>query len=296
MRMTARGLQVGFGSLVGVATYEELRAKGVDAARIQSRRERGEAARTPVEVAEMHAEVVAGGLRPLTTVWYPDEVLDLPPGADIEVGNEPDLEGPDPDVYATQVQAIYEVAKPLGLAVWAGVVSNLNDRGFDYLRAVVPLLPEGVNISVHRYPHDDWRHLLRGTPAPLVPHKGFSLRVEEVDALRWVIGDRRWGVSEFGYHTAPRTLSGLDNLLKLLAHRYGASEVNELLKQLQWTDEQVKDYVACEWVFWEQQGAEFAMLFQINDGPTDGENVSENHYGARFHDGTWKPVIETFVR
>ena len=42
-----------------------------------------------------------------------------------------------------------------------------------------------------------------------------------------------------------------------------------------------------EWTFWRTQGAEFAVLYGINDGPT---NTREDRYGIRTFNRTWKPV------
>lgn len=56
--------------------------------------------------------------------------------------------------------------------------------------------------------------------------------------------------------------------------------------------------VDLEWDFWERVGAEGAVLYQINDGPTStsARPVALDTYGIRRLDGAWKPSAHTFQR
>jgi hypothetical protein len=185
----------------------------------------------------------------------------------VELRNEPDLNGPAPDIYSKMVVTFAEVCERRGLYLWAGAVSNLNQRGLGYLATARPdRWPANVNISVHRYPHGD---------TPWTPHPGYSSRVHEVDTLRMIIGARRWGVSEFGYHTANRATRW--------ERWFGIKR--------QWTDVQVAEYVRWEWDFWQDEGAAGAALYQLNDGPTA---AAIDRYGIRDIHGAWKPSAATF--
>jgi hypothetical protein len=74
-------------------------------------------------------------------------------------------------------------------------------------------------------------------------------------------------VSEFGYHSAFER--GLTSPL---------------------SDEEVARCVIYEWEFWAAAGADFAVLYQLNDGPT---TTALDRYGIRRLDGTLKPVAGT---
>lgn len=262
--MMLRGLQAGFGYRIGTETLADVRRLGCDGVRIDCQ------PLAPFEVRVMAEEVLAAGLKVLVIVREAAQLEHLPPDIDIEVGNEPDLNGPPPRIYAEQVRAVRDAAVAKGLRTWAGVVSNLNTRGFDYLEMLVPLLPLDVRITVHRYPHDQC--FAQGFE---VPHPGFASRDEEVATLKRLIGVRPWGVSEFGYHTARRPI-------KCYGVRLGSRR---------WTDVDVAEQVRREWLFWQGQGATFAVLYQLNDGD---EDVALSRYGIRRTDGTWKPVAATF--
>lgn len=113
-------------------------------------------------------------------------------------------------------------------------------------------LPDNVKVSVHRYGHGDF----------LSPHTGFQTRGEEVGALKAIIGTREWAVTEFGYS---------DTLA---------------------SPEQNAIYITQELNFWEQVGARFAIIYQLNDGPSKAQG---DHYGLRFFDGTWKPSSKVLI-
>jgi hypothetical protein len=260
-----RGLQAGFGSPIGDETLADLRRLGVVLLRLDCQHQ------SPEQVLALQTEASNHGFFTLLIVSQPQEVTMLPSGSQVEVENEPDLADTPPEAYVEKVKAICEVATPMGITVWAPVVSNLNERGLEYLASVMPMMPPEVKISVHRYPHDTFFR-----DGPKVPHDKFASREEEIATLRILIGDRAWGVSEFGYHTAPRK----------------KSVGNIPIRVRQWTDFQVHQHVQWEWAFWERMDAEFAILYQINDGVDP--NVANDRYGIRRVDGSWKSVAATF--
>lgn len=135
-------------------------------------------------------EVQGSGLEGLYVVTNADQLRDLPSGLMYELRNEPDLEGPAPSEYRVLMFEAAEVARMKDQILYVGVVSNLNDRGFDYLKALLPF-PDNVKVSIHRYGDGTFTN----------PHRGFDSRHSEVKWLKDVIGARTFGVSEFGYPT-----------------------------------------------------------------------------------------------
>ncbi len=229
---------------------QAIRGRGVDGVRLDLR------GMTPEDAREAIQEAYAAGLEVLALVDV-RQLPWVPPGTAVELGNEPDLSGPEPAEYAGQIRAAVVLAQERRLRLWVGAVSNLNRRGLDYLAAVIEAVPAaGVGITVHRYPTG---------PGATTPHDGFLGRADEVVALRRLIGARPWGVSEFGYHTGPR-------------RRWSWFPWWTTC----WSDAEVAQHVAWEWEFWRTQGARFAVLYQLNDGPT-AQPI--DRYGIRTREG-----------
>jgi hypothetical protein len=255
-----KGLQVGFGSLIGADTLGQLRERGVQMFRLDCQPLVCEA-----DLRNCVNEVLDAGMTPLVIIkpeqawWLPQTPLD------VEVLNEPDLAGMSPATYAQHVRNAYDVIRGRH-CIWAGVISNLDKDSLAWLRESITYWPEDVNVSVHRYPPTG--------AGPSKAHKGFKQRENEVAELMGIIGNRQGGVSEFGYHTAKYSTGNWP-----------------FKKQGQLTDDQVAEYTAWEVRFWEQQGAAFACAYQINDGASSHYN---DHFGWRDIDGTWKPVADTF--
>ena len=260
-----RGLNAGFGEPLA-HELPALRDLGVQLVRTDC--QQLDAPKTLARVIEIfHA-----GLIPLPIIGHVFQLHMLPHGTHVELRNEPDLEGPSPAVYEGMVIQTARECERYGLTLWAGAVSNLHQRGLEYLAACRPdRWPASVRVSVHRYPHGD---------TPQTPHTTFTNRESEVNTLRRIITSQRkertWGVSEFGYHTANRAKTW---------ERY-------LGIRRQWTDDQVAEFVAWEWAFWSEAGAAGACLYQLNDGPT---SAAIDRYGIRTVDGAWKPVSTTFL-
>jgi hypothetical protein len=254
-----RGLQAGFGEPLGATTLLNLSALGVDGVRLDCQT----LLATPTQ--QLVKEARAFNLIPLPIISRPSQLEVLPPGTNVEFLNEPDLNGPDPESYRLRLMELVPAAEKAGVRLWAGSVSNLNARGLGYLAATRPdTWPASVHVTVHRY-QTGANHLS--------PHACCRSRGGEVINLRRIIGARPFGVSEFGYHTARRW-------------RWGIIPVR-------FSDAQVADMVAWEWKFWEGHAARFAVLYQLNDGPT---TAAIDRFGIRRTDGTWKPVAGTFQR
>jgi hypothetical protein len=183
----------------------------------------------------------------------------------LEIGNEPDIAHPGyadrPQDFAEAVRQCHEAARANGFAgaVITGGISNLNNRGFRYLSAMlaVPTLPvNDLVFGFHRYPESG-----RG---PLAPHDRFKSREDEWTMLRQLVGARPVACTEFGYHTAksrPLTLTNSD----------------------------VADAVFWDLNFFAERLVPLAVVYQLNDGPTDDWI---DRYGVRTLDGTWKVVAE----
>ncbi|MGE0460888.1 MAG: hypothetical protein AB7Q16_05925 [Vicinamibacterales bacterium] len=279
-----RGLQAVFhGQPLGLDLLAELRAMGVEAIRADCQKlDDGHTLVTPERTAEVVREVTAAGLFCLATVYDPSQVALLQPGDHVEFRGEPDIGHPGtyadtqpipPDEYRRLLLEFHAAATARGLHVWAGVISNLNTRGLEWLANARPdLWPADVGVAIHWYPHGDGPH---------VPHPGFRSRDHEVDVFQRVIGARPWIVSEFGYHTARRRVT----------RRIWGFDIP--VGYTRWTDGEVARHVSVEWAFWERRGAVGAALFQLNDGPLD---TMEHRFGIRRVDGGWKPVADTFRR
>jgi hypothetical protein len=248
------GVQTHFDALVGLDALNALRSFGFTIARIDA-----QASDIDTTLA-MIAEAEAAGLRPLVIVRDGDQLERLPDGIDAELKNEPDLNGPAPAVYAQLVWEAIEIARRGRQTLWVGAVSNLNRRGLEYLKSLGEL-PADVGVTVHRYGDGTFQG----------PHEGFPSRDAEVAALRATIGDRPFGVSEFGY---PKL-------------RYGWGPFKRQI-----TPEQAAVLLRQEIGFWAYHGASWSVIYQLNDGPTD---TREDRYGIRAFDGTWRPSARVLM-
>lgn len=196
-------------------------------------------------------------------------------GVDIEVWNEPDL-GTNGQLsvgaYRALVADVIDASVGMGLGrIWFGAVSNLNQRGLNYLRDVfqgVASGVDGVGCSFHRYPNGGYNE------SPMKPHDGCIDRNEEVQMVRRYVGDRPLAVTEMGYHTAPRRAEFRDGFWPWLTR---ASR--------RWTDAEVLTNLRVDKGFWEQQGVDLMTVYQINDGPD--RNNKEHCYGIRRYGDPW---------
>jgi hypothetical protein len=263
-----KGLQGIFGGeALGMLLLSELRAIGVQGLRADCQTTRAGEVVPAATVAAIALSIRSVGMHPLITVAHATQCRLLEPGDHVELGNEPDLVPMPPAEYRRRLLEFYAAVAPMGLQVWAPAVSNLNQRGLEWLAATDPATwPAGINVSIHWYPHGE---------SPTTPHPGFRSRDHEVETLQRIIGRRPWLVSEFGYHTGNR------------ATRWQ----RWLGIRRQWTEAQVAEFVEFEWQFWAHHGAVGAVLYQLNDG-VSGDPI--DRYGIRRADGLYKPVARTF--
>jgi hypothetical protein len=242
-----------------------------------------------VEMTRFNAERPIGATAPQCRGWWDrgaevmvivQSVLDceqIPkdvPRVHVECANEPDAGTDKRYTPADYVQLVRDVMAWAGdrrlvhgqdIRVWAGALSNFSASAFAYLEQILPGLPAECGITMHWYP-DRWA--IRG------PRPGFESRAAEVLALTSRIGSRPWGISETGWHTAPQSSGWW-----IFKQRW------------QWTDVQVRDVIRAELAWWQSRGAAFAVIFQINCGPT---NTFIDRFGIRNFAGQWLPQAGAF--
>lgn len=257
--MSAPGLQTGFGDPLGAETLRSIRAEGFTIVRLDCQQ------CSDVWTAALAQEAINEGLQPLVTVRRPEALRALPDGALAEFGNEPDLGShfgwPTFESYWTPCREAIRIALELNLRLYIGVVSNLNNRGFDFLKKMPwnDIDPK-ICCSIHRYPE-------RGK-GPTAPHDRFKSREAEVAELRKIVGNRPLACTEVGYHRG----AGSDG----------------------YTEEEIASHLAWERQFWTDQSFDFSVVYQINDGPA-GDTSALGNYGLRRRDGTWRPAARAFT-
>lgn len=248
----AAGLQVGFGDPIG-PVLDDLRMIGFTIIRLDV-----QDCDLPTTTA-LAQEVLTAGLQPLCIIRRAEQIAACPEGALIELGNEPDLahEGWTVESYLAAAAECVPLALAANRRLYLGVVSNLNARGFAFLRQLPWMEWPASNIccSVHRYPEGN---------SPHTPHTGWLSRDDEIVTLKAIVGERPLACTEVGYHDGPT----------------GSTEA------------QVADHMAWEGQFFSAHGFEIVSAYQINDGPTDEPS---DHFGFRRQDGSWKPVAFAFA-
>ncbi len=211
---------------------------------------------------------------PLLPIFLLERVQEMPPLAAhlkaalaraplphvaVEFGNEIDLAGVGWADYAECFFIAYTVLKPVaGLIPLLGSLSNLTRPALRQLALLLQretwgAFPPEVQVALHRYPP--------ASQGCLAPHQGFASREGEVAELTRIAGPRPYWVTEFGYHTARRPW------------RWGLS------------DQAVFSRIRYDYRLWRQAGAEGAVLYQLNDGPSAD---FRDHYGIRRRNGVWK--------
>jgi len=255
-----RGLQTHFtGGLIGKERCERIAEIGVQMGRIDGQ---GQSAQM---IADQVGELSDVGIKQYVTIDHAAQVSTLPTSI---YGCE-NLNEPDGRIHPVDYMAgLRDVAIECDLArldCYGPTVSNLirtkllaegeELRGIEYLEACAPY-PTNMKGAVHRYGDDD--HVSN-------PHKLFLSREHEVYAMHLALDwGRPWGVSETGW-ASTGTLTE-----DMAAHNW-----------------------AWDWQFWERMMALFCVMYQINDGPGDG-NI--NHFGLFRVDGTLKEAVAKTFR
>lgn len=253
-----KGCQTHFGSKIGHDVLVELRGKGCRACRIDAQ------GLDPYSMLDLVEEVRAALLLPYVTVSRYEQIEALPHYAMVEWRNEPDIatnvKVPPPQ-YKAEIHEAARIAgrHPVG-AIGGYVVSNLNKRGVDYINAVGPL-PANTFGVCHRYgdgTYDNPHYLNWWGWLGIGP---FQSREAELMWFKSKVGPNMV-VSEWGY---PSTDGISESQQAALARR--------------------------EWALHQEMGVALSFIYQLNDGVGAGYL---NNFGLRRHDGTWKPVSETF--
>ncbi len=196
----------------------------------------------------------------------------------IEVGNEPNLQqhgGPlykDPESFARWLHLIpAEIwSENKNVEVISGGICGLHKRSIKYFKRVFDtyFLPRKLIIGFHPYRSD----------------KTFEESHEEItDAFidfRRIIGnERRFAVTEIGWHTAPQHTSSIFPCRR---------------KEFRFNDEDVANFAEREILMWRTKGAELVNWYQLNDGLNEFDG--EDCFGIRDIDGRRKPVANAIWR
>ena len=173
-----RGLQI-FDTL----HLDEIVARKFDMVRIDCQHE------TPEVIHALVREITETGLEPVVILREAAQLAAVPAGLRVEPRNEPDLEGPEAGAYADLCYQFIEVDEGQH-QLFVGVVSNLNDRGFKYLKQL-PWHDEAwarVGCSFHRYPDrtPEQSHMYDFTLK--YPFKKYWTRDMEIEELRRIVG------------------------------------------------------------------------------------------------------------
>ena len=253
-----KGLQTHFADkgLLGHEKCERIAEIGVQLGRIDAQGQEPE----PVEAQCMELAVV--GIPAYVIVNDPALIEHLPVTVyGVEYLNEPDGRI-DPADYRAGLKEIAFECKRNNLEFYGPCVSNLirtkvlaegsELRGIEYIEACAPY-PYGMKGSIHRYGDDD---IVEN------PHKGFSSREHEVNAMHAAFDfDRPFGVSELGWASC------------------GSLSEEQAGFNMEW---EVK--------FWTRMKALFLIFYQIHDGTGDDNG---SHFGLFRLDGT---VKEAYAR
>lgn len=251
-----RGLQTHFNEpLNNDSLVSELADKTVQLARIDAQ------VSDKATTQAMTKEVESEGIGTLVIVRDSAQIKWLNDMA--ELRNEPDIEGPEPEVYRDLLWEAAEVADEYGVTLCGPAVSGFHKRGLGYLKAIGPL-PPNVICSIHDYPEPGgyWSD---------------AKAAEKLRALRDIIGpDRHIIYSEMGAHTAPE--------------RFGRRPFSQTVQR---TNEEALIYLQEAFIFLTVNGIDAAVVYQLNDGP---ENVPLHRYGMRDINGKWKIQMRAFRR
>lgn len=169
------GVQTHFGYLIEPEILRDLKKFGYTVARLDVQRVDAQTALAMVR------QTKDAGLTPLAIVRDAGQMLQLPADIEFELRNEPDLEGPPPAEYRGLMLDMARVAG--GRRIWVGSVSNFNERGFNYLKALGEI-PENLGVSIHNYGDGEF--------APTEAKYAHFIDI---------IGQRPFIVTEFGYPT-----------------------------------------------------------------------------------------------
>lgn len=275
------GCQTGFGYPVGVATYDDLLARGWRIARIGIDHRRPDREMLGCCIAE----VVDAGLQPLVLGpihpapgeylmrWVPDgldiEYYGLTPDLTI-MGAEADLQHRDPLEFAGEVEATMAESRARGQRVWAPALSNPSRDAFAWMRRFMSgVTSSDLGITLHRY--TDYGMKKGGDG-----RRGFSSLRDELTQFRAIIGPQRtWAMTEGSWY-AGKYWRWEGDLYKAF------DKIFPGLFSYRISDTQAATNTAEDWRIMREMGAAYCIWYQLG-----GDEV-----GLRRNDGTWKPQAD----
>ena len=193
-----------------------------------------------------------------------------------EIGNEPDIAieqwREDPEALADTYWECYRLVKSIHnkIEVITGGISNLNERGLDYLEDfMVAKVPNNTIVGFHRYPNG---------PDMNNPHDGFASRESEMNRLQVLSEGHRLFCTETGFSEGPYKVSRRFPLCFL--HRNV------------WVEKSVQaETFRREWNFYHRRNVIGMVWYQKVDGPN--KNNILDHYGIYKATGAEKPICTT---
>jgi hypothetical protein len=267
-----RCVQAGFGEPIGndasgAQVCTTLRSKKWDMVRI-------EATADTVKNQSLVDEARSNNLRPLVLVKDFSYVNLVPDWTDVELLNEPNIAGWTPAAYAAEVLKVVPIAAQRNIRLWVGCISNTSKKDLAWLQAVLALLPENVNVTMHRYPQS-------AGDTPDKPRSDYATRAEEMAAIKAVVGTRKFGVSEFAYSLEPyyKPLSWWEKIKQFFGWKPPT---------YQFTESQQASYAKQEFNLWWTAGASFCTWYQVWEDATPD-------VGLMRLDRTWKPVADIWI-
>lgn len=277
------GITAGFGNLLTASEMTTIRACDWDIVRQDVQR------CTVAQTATLINQITQYGLTPLV-LCTAAQVTTLPNGIDAEVleaidptpsGLEPSFRV-DPHKYADAINAIVPIAEAKGIRLWT-CLAGLDKNALAWLATVCASLDPYCGISVHRYPPADcqsWEESHVSWWTRLWSSR--TGRQIEMDRFRAIIGNRLFGVGEFGYNQMPWQEWYHKLVFK---HRHS-------------TDQEIIDMARGEYQYWQDSGATFACWWQFKEGPSrcathpDYADKESGGFGLMRPDGRYKPVME----
>lgn len=235
------GITAGFGAPLDAPLLDNIRSLKWDIVRQDVQKANA------ATLVALHQNITAANLLPVL-LCTADQLQYVPNGSIVEVldsvdptttGLEPSFRV-DPTTYAKALNASAGDVISKGLKAYA-CLTGVDPTALNWTKTVLQTLNPVYRISVHRYPPTnamDWLSSKLGG------------RAMELANLKAVIGQRAFAVGEFGYHQGP-VKSFFDYLL--FRHHH-------------WTDSQQYTNILGELGYWQQAGADFACVYQLNDG------------------------------
>lgn len=269
----ANGLTAGFGFLLGPALLADIKAGGWSMIRNGDPHTRDR-----VVLAAMAEEVTAAGMTPVLSGVAGQADL-FPKGCIIELqafidptptGLEPSLRGNDPRTECLMLNQVAGLLKANGNRAYVGM-TGFDRTALAWLSELLAGLDPYYRVSVHRYPPT-------GATQWWDTHE--ESREVELAHFNAVRGNRRWAMLECGWNQGPFKKWWWQHLFGTHSHL---------------TDQQQAACVKGELAWSASAGADFTILYQLNDGPVRCPEHPQycanwrESFGVRRADGSWKP-------